>query len=443
MFRNNLGVEITGKDLRIAVVRSALGKLRLAQSFEIAGFLDLAPEEQTAAVVRLVKTHKLPSSRVYLSLPRDRGIVRQIEFPVEVREKLRSVVALQLETLCPWAVEEVYWDFAEEAQKKGAKMIRATVVIIPRAALDPWIEFFKSAKLPLSGASLSSVSCAHGVRALWSDEVPTVVLDCEAGYVEASLLQGNRLTSLTENAEEPAIAAKSAVERLVSVGRIVSPESARVIVYGSASGSLEAVEPLPLPMENAKPESSNRFGAIASALSGLKKTAFDSNLVPRELRYRQNQLKLLPTYVLIALAVLLGAALAAREPYQTMVYASRLDSEIQVIAPGVRAVSSQEAELNALSEKYRALAAHLQSRDVNLEALKELSRSLPAAAWLAGYSYQDGAITLSGFAVSASEVQKALEDSALFKDVQFTTSVTRDPSGKDRFTLKASVEVPQ
>jgi Tfp pilus assembly protein PilN len=438
-----VGIEISGKDVRIAVLRTLMGKVRLLQALEISDFVSLPPDEQKASIAKLVAQHKLPAARVYLSLPRDRGVVRQIEFPLEVREKLRSAVALQLETLCPWPGDEIYWDFAEEPPKKGAKSLTATVVMIPRDALDPWIEFFKSVKLPLSGASLSSVACAHGVRALWTDDIPTIVLDCEAGYVEASLLQGNRLTSVTETAEETAGSAKAAVDRLLAVGRLSSPERTRVILYGAAAGSLESFEYVSLPIENAKRESSSRFGAIASSLAGLKKTAFDSNLLPRHLRYRQNQLQLIPTYVLIALAVLLGIAIVAREPYQTMLYASKLDSEIETIAPQIKEVSSQEAELNKLSEKYRILVSHLQARDSNLEAMREVSLSLPPGAWLSNYSYQDGAITISGFATSASEVQKALEDTALFRDVQFTTSLTRDAGGKDRFTLRGFVEVPK
>ncbi len=443
LFRTSVGIEISGKHLRIAVVRGFTGRLRFVQSLEIPGFVDLAPEEQRASVSKLVQRHKLPSGHVHLSLPRDRGVVRQMEFPLEVREKLRSAVTLQLETLSPWPAEEVYWDFAEETPKKGAKNIRITVGIVPRVALDPWIDFFKTVKLPLSGACLSSVACAHGVRALWTDEAPAFVLDCETGCVEASLIQGTRLISITEKTDDPATAVKTVVARLIAAGRVTSPESARLLAYGSMAAAAGSLDRITLPIENAKPETVDRFGAVAAALAGLKKTAFDVNLVPRPLRYRQNQLQLVPTYVLIVFAVLLGLGMAARDPYQSMVYASRLDAEIQKIAPEVRDVASQESELNRLSEKYRALAAHLQGRDFNLEVLRELSRSLPPAAWLTNYSFQDGTITISGFAGSASEVQKALEDTALLKEVQFTTSVTRDASGKDRFTLKASIEAPR
>ncbi len=268
LLRTSVGIEISGKDLRIAVVRRAGGKLRLVQTLEISGFSDLPPEEQRTSIAKLVQRHKLSSGHVYLSLPRDRGVVRQMAFPVEIREKLRPAVTLQLETLSPWPADEVYWDFAEEAPKKGNKAIRVTVVIIPRTALDPWIDFFSAAGLPVNGASLSSVVCAHGVRTLWTDDVPVCVLDCEAGFVEASLIQGHRLTSITEKADDPGTAVKAAVERLIAMGRVTSPESARVIAFGSAAASAGALDRIALPIENAKPETSDRFGAVAAALTG-------------------------------------------------------------------------------------------------------------------------------------------------------------------------------
>src|SRR5438132_6076562 len=105
LFATSLGIEISGKNLRIAVLRSVMGKMRFMQSLEIPRFVDLSPDEQKTSMTNLVHRNKLRSGRVFLTLPRDCGIVRQIEFPVEVGDKLRSAVTLQLETLCPWPVE--------------------------------------------------------------------------------------------------------------------------------------------------------------------------------------------------------------------------------------------------------------------------------------------------------------------------------------------------
>ena len=441
MIRTGVGVECAGKDLRIAVVRSSFGKLRLMQYVAIPGFADLEPDDRKAALAKVVKQHRIPAARVFLSLPRDHGVVRQMEFPVEVGDKLRHAIALQLETLCPWPVEDVYWDFARDVPKQSAKSTTVSVVIIPRTVLDPWLEMFRAVKLPLSGASLSSLSCAHAVAALWRDIVPTVVLGCEANYVEGALIQGSRLGSLTLKGETVAQQAKGVVERLLSQGRVSSPAAARLIVYGSEAGLVDASDMPALPIEDMKSRSRDAFGAIAASMAGVKRTVFGANLVPKDLRHRRSQLQLLPTYFLLLLALFAGIALLVRNPYQLIAYASRIDSEVQIVAPQVRDVSLQEAQLNDLSLKHRALTAHFQNRDSNLEALRELSRLLPQPAWLSSYSYQDGAITISGFADAASEVQRVLEDSQLFKDALFTSPVTRDATGKDRFTLKATMEV--
>jgi Tfp pilus assembly protein PilN len=442
MFKTSLGVEIAGKDLRIAVLRSAFGRMRLLQTLEIAGFADLTREEQQAALQKVVQERKLPMHRVFLSLSQEQGVLRQLEFPIEVRENLKSAIELQIETLAPWAPDEIYWDFTRELPQKGAKTFRVIVTMIPRATLDPWIDFFKSVKLPLSGASLSSLTCAHGVRALWSVNATTVVLDCEPGYVEGCLVQAGQMCSASNSGPDVVENARIATERLMALGRLDNPESARVIAYGSQSSLIDAAA-ADAPFENGNPESMQRFGAIASALNGLKKTAFESNLVPKYARYHQSRVQLIPTYVLLLVAGLLGVAMLLREPYQMMAYASQLQDEIRRVSTAAREVSRQQSELNKLSERYRALSQHFQNRDYNLEAIRQLARILPATAWISSYAYQDNAITITGLADSASEIQKSLEDDPLFKDVQFTGAVNKDPKGKDRFTLKANIEVPK
>ena len=72
-----------------------------------------------------------------------------------------------------------------------------------------------------------------------------------------------------------------------------------------------------------------------------------------------------------------------------------------------------------------------------------MSRVLPASAFLVSYGYQDGNVTISGFAESASEIQNLLETSSMFKGAEFTNSVTRDATGKDRFTMKMTAGIGQ
>jgi general secretion pathway protein L len=164
-------------------------------------------------------------------------------------------------------------------------------------------------------------------------------------------------------------------------------------------------------------------------------------LIPLPLRYQRNYLQLIPTYALIVLLVLLGLFAWIREPYQQSLYAQELDQEVQRLAAGVQSVADQEARLNRTSERLKVLDGLMRGRDANLEALRELSLVLPAGTWLTSYSYQDNVITITGLSESAAAIQRLLEESPVFRDAQFTSSISRDSSGKDRFTLRASIEV--
>jgi len=441
--RSSVGIELCDSDLRLAVTRNNFGKLRLVAVYRISGFMALNDEERKKAIRTIVKRERIPTGHVYLTLPREQGIVRQVDLPSQMTQKLADVVKLQVETLSPWPLEEIYWDFAQD-QQKNRKFTTITIALLPRNLLDPWIAFFKSAGVPLSGAALSSLAYAHGAVTFWKESAPNLILHREQSYFEGVLVNGNRIAALThssgaDSSGDPAPDMSAFVKRLLSVGKLSSADGARLVICGLNEAD-EAQQNPRLPLENAGPQSASDFGPIATALLALKDSAFKSNLVPPEQRYRESQLRLIPTYVLVALVILMGLAWLARDSYQNIGYSSRLESEIRKIAPQVKEVADQEAELNDLSTRLRAYTATLQARDRNLEAMRELARILPPTAFLSNYSYQDGSITVSGFAASASEIQNLLESSSMFKNAEFTNSVTREAE-KDRFTVKLAFEV--
>ena len=431
-----VGFEIAGQDLRVAVIRSSLGKTRVVRSFSVGQFAGLSRELQLEELRKLAVRHTLGGLRIFLTLPQGTGFVRGLDFPVEAREKIRAAVELQVESLSPWPLEDIYWDMSEMRAVRESKSITATVAIVTRDALDPWIDLFDSAGLPLSGFSFSTMAWAHASSIFWPDQVPTILLSLEPDYAEGSLISGSRITSIGIAGDDPSSdRAVGIVRHLASLARVSSLEGARTLACGSSVDMLDRDNP-PIPIEGGLPESATAFGAVAAALSGLDNSPFSINLVPAERQFRRNQMEFVPTLVLLVLVVLATATLALREPYQWSVYASQLDEAISAVAPTVRDVTDQEEELNGLSERYRALATHLDGRDRALETLQELVGVLPSDTWLSAFTFEDNAITISGFSTSASELQRLIEESTLFENAEFANSVTRDAGGRDRFTLR-------
>ena len=73
-----------------------------------------------------------------------------------------------------------------------------------------------------------------------ADLSSTIALDCEPGHVDGILVHSGHLTSVRQLGEETSASAKSTVDQLVSMGRLQSPENARLLIYGSDAASLES-----------------------------------------------------------------------------------------------------------------------------------------------------------------------------------------------------------
>ncbi|MEE2525567.1 PilN domain-containing protein [Hyphobacterium sp. HN65] len=99
-----------------------------------------------------------------------------------------------------------------------------------------------------------------------------------------------------------------------------------------------------------------------------------------------------------------------------------------------RRPASLEARLQAAIEhaeaKSRAGSA--------VAALADLSRRLPDGAYITGFNYENGVITITGLAWDAAASLRALDSAAEFVDVAFDGATLRDEeTGRERFQLTA------
>ena len=105
--RTTTGIEITDSALRIASVQSHFGGYRVLRFDQIEGFAGLSEKEKINAVATLAGKHAVYKARTFLTIPRRMGVCRQVELPAEVGDRVGSAIALQIESLGPWAADEV------------------------------------------------------------------------------------------------------------------------------------------------------------------------------------------------------------------------------------------------------------------------------------------------------------------------------------------------
>src|SRR5262249_5379061 len=185
------------------------------------------------------------------------------------------------------------------------------------------------------------------------------------------------------------------------------------------------------------------FKSARLLIAGVSLAGFDVNVLPQALRQGSAKVHVVASSVLAGMLLLLGIAFVLRATYQQRVYAAPIQAEISRLQPEMKLLVKQEAEWNALTKRYQTILRHVRFRDSNLDALKTLATLLPPDTFLQNYRYQNESVVILGVSGSALDVQGALEKSPVFQGVQFTAPITRDPSGKDRFTLTMSVEPRQ
>jgi general secretion pathway protein L len=120
---------------------------------------------------------------------------------------------------------------------------------------------------------------------------------------------------------------------------------------------------------------------------------------------------------------------------------NRLDEEIQSLAARVNRAQALRAESETLKSQVQRIEAQLRQRDLNLEVLQELTKTLPSDTFLNVYMNKQGSIELSGSSSSAPELLPKLERSPLLMNVQQRGTVFKDAqTGKDRFNFIMKLE---
>ena len=92
-------------------------------------------------------------------------------------------------------------------------------------------------------------------------------------------------------------------------------------------------------------------------------------------------------------------------------------------------------EIEDLLQEERFLVDKKHALPSVLRLLLDSTRVVPDDAWLADWGVSSGEVRLSGSAASASALVDALERSQLFSGTVFLSPVTREPDGRERFSV--------
>lgn len=144
---------------------------------------------------------------------------------------------------------------------------------------------------------------------------------------------------------------------------------------------------------------------------------------------------------MVAAAILFLTALALPSLLMEREY-EQLSARLSEVRSSAEAGAGSVEQANRIENTRRFMDQKLGENLPPLVLLSELSRLIPRDSWITTLNLQGDKLSLQGNSAKASDVVTALAGSRLLREVQYQSSITRDPrSNMERFSISAVVVV--
>ncbi|MDG2305470.1 MAG: PilN domain-containing protein [Candidatus Binatia bacterium] len=410
----------------------------------------------TAAVRSFLTDTKLDTDRVYVSVPRSQAIISRMSLPAAVKGDLAQVIEFEIDRLLPLERDEVYFD---HLVREAGDKIEVLLMSMPRRTAAEILDALEE-----GGARVRSlVSTPIALHDFLSfgpsgidDSVVTLVDD--GGVVELDQMSNGAITA-SHVLQPSEIASEAAVEGLVArevaamggtdtetrvYGFATDDEPgegggllpAEILAKGrdlvsTAKGALVAPDDF---FDTAPPR---LVPAIGAALAAVREGSTSLNLLPAEERRAVEEGVPVVTFFLAAVLVVVTLVWVTSAMVKDHVVLGDLHAELARLEPQIRRVHANVGESEGLRQNIDLLTQGESLR--NSMFLQELTKVVPADAYLTTFRMRNGRVELEGFAASAADLVPLLEKSRLFKNAQFTSPVTKVQNNQERFSLTTDI----
>ncbi len=466
IFHSNLGIDFRRNHLILTLLQKSFGKIRLVD-YRI---YPLWAEEQKgmreaqwiSLISAFMSKHQVDKTRVCVSIPREKVVVRFLRLPLSTKENLRKVLEYEAPKYTPFEKEAIYLDF--QILSEDREWLELIAVFAKESDVTPYLDLVRRMGLQPITVQIPPVGALNLFMHHQAEKKyeRSVLLDLNEPFFEMNILQEAKWKG---SFHLPLPDSGRADKILDTFKRSGVPEEAvprsTFFVYGldmaekmfpdlEAREDVKEVCPPPLDRLVVAPDESRPdyiYSSIGLPLKGLAKTEIHLNLLPQRMRKKVREFGKPVFNALVVLAVLLslswGVGIFMRyhqelNDLRTVVKSRKPDAE------AVEKLRKQKVQLEREISEFTKIAS---GEIPKVEILKELTQLLPDTVWIWNFKYAGKEVEISGFADSASDLISLLDKSPLFERVEFLAPVTKErdrriggDKEKERFKIKLRLE---
>jgi Tfp pilus assembly protein PilN len=407
------------------------------------------PRELAAQLKEFIAEGGIVSPEIYLALPSETAIVRDLRFPLAVKENFRETIRLEMEEYIPLAVEQIYYACQIVGEDKKNNQLSILLVVVRKEDLDPWLPMCRDLAAGVSGIEVAATALANGLAGSGSAaaDQATVYFHPGGDLTTLCLLAGERLLAartITDTtaplsellAPELKIARYHGLPPGQALGVLIGSETVRLGLEAGGSGDMGPVQAL----SPGDQESVAFLAAYGLARKGLGRVPGRINLMPPGQRKRLSRqgMYLVIALVLVNLLLFLGwtGSLLINKKMAT----ARLDAEISKLAPRTADLVVIEKQVREARLKIERLSEFQSGRPTTADLLLELSRILPANAWVENLKIKNDTVEITGYGESVADLVTLIEASNVFKNAAFLSTIVRGKDGKENYKLQMAIE---
>jgi Tfp pilus assembly protein PilN len=424
-----VGIEILAQELHVTITRVRPNGIAVLGSATVTDYRNRPAAEWGAELLAFLKQIGAAHIAANVLLPRRDVVVRPVAMPGVKDEDLQSAIALQIDSLHPYGEDEAVYAYA-----RIGKTPSVLVGITQRDVLDRYTALFAEAGLKVASFTFSAASLHSALRVHAKPPVEFVAV--HQGQDEFEIYG--------ESESKPVFSAGFAA---LSDKAISFAASELRLTPGTAPVPLHTLLPKPVVFPpNHDPQSGGfeqRALPYATAVAGACPwLAMQANLLPPELRKGSSRIRLIPTFVLGSLLLLLMGAIGAYSSYENNRYLKVLQGEIKKLEPAARKLDSLDKKITESQARAQFLQEYKKHSREDLDALNELTKLVAPPGYLQSVEVRRNQIIISGEVDAAANLVKVIDSSPLFEGSEFTMAPTRVQGG-EVFSIRANREAPK
>jgi Tfp pilus assembly protein PilN len=459
LFNSGIGIDIEDRKVSVAFVKGSFKGVQLiAEESLLLDENKLLSERLGDAAVFVndfIKKHRIPDIAVFIGIPGHYCVLREVEFPLAVKENLRSTLTYEMEKYIPLAVEDIYFDYQIVSEDKALRQLRVILAVVKKDDAQPYLGFAALLNRGGSGMETSFAAISNYFLHQYGDVNDPAMVVCfkENGFDVIHVHHGAMIYGRNVEAVGPSSGwGPQLKSHLIQLRNMFSKndQTMNLCVYGQLvdAGMIhDLTENQKVELITSKAEESDLSGATSIAAAGLAlrgvgRLPVQMNFMPESLRKKPDKTSLM---ILMALAVLLmisGIMWAGSHLMTHRSIMAKMDQEINRLKTEAAEVEQIQEEIKTCQAKVDFLSARRPGNVYMAEIGKELSERIPASAWIKELKLSGDQMTLYGSADSASELIPLLDESPIFSDVKFLSTIRKGRDDKEIFRIGLKI-VPQ